>query len=193
MVGGGQEGFAPLLNLIPPWWGGQGQRRPAKLAASHLGGGFAASKGASPPFILVSNLLKELAIQKVMSTKYIFFHNDMDVPIVIDSWVDQSNKLESLKVLPHEKLILHSSVGEWHMHAMFEDEYDSKLWKEKGLSEYVIIGKFRSTPCIQGDYSWVENSNVFECVYEDKTMTLRRVSHLPVSKPLAIHCCKSKL
>jgi len=97
--------------------------------------------------------------------KYIHFHNNSDLPVMIDSWVDGSNKLHYFKIEPGEKRILHSSVGEWHMNAMFEDSEDRKKWNEKGLHRFILIGKFRSNPSIRGDYVWLEYDDPFNCEY----------------------------
>ena len=102
--------------------------------------------------------------------KYINFHNNSDLPIVIESWIDGSNILSSSKIEPHQCLVIHSSVGEWHLNSMFYDTDNRKLWKDKGLEKYLIIGKFRSSPCARGDYSWMEY-DIFECkhIIQDKT------------------------
>ena len=102
-------------------------------------------------------------------TKYIHFHNDTDLPVMVDSWVDGSNTLKCLRIDPQTKLILHSSVGEWHLNSMFPNSEDDKMWKEKNFdhSKYLIIGKFRSDPCASGNYSWMEYDDPFECVYSE--------------------------
>jgi hypothetical protein len=99
--------------------------------------------------------------------KYIHFHNDTDFPIMIDAWVDNSNKLHSRKVCPRESVVLHSSVGEWHINSMLCDEEDRKIWKDAGFEKHTIVGKFRSSPCAVGDYSWMEYDEPFDCVYCD--------------------------
>lgn len=98
-------------------------------------------------------------------TKYIYFHNNTDLPILVDSFVENSIFCLTIKVNPREKLILHSSVGEWHIHSMFESSEHRQIWRENGLDNCVIVGKFRSDPCASGNYSWLED-NRFECVYE---------------------------
>jgi hypothetical protein len=43
---------------------------------------------------------------------------------------------------------------------------DRKLWDDKGLQKYILVGKFRSDPCASGNYSWMEfEDDVFNCVY----------------------------
>ena len=100
------------------------------------------------------------------TTKYINFHNNSNLPIMIDSWVDGSNSLHCLRVGAGESLILHSSVGEWHVNSILSEE-DYKLWIEEALTWYVNIGKFRSDPCASGNYSWMEWDHIFDCVYSE--------------------------
>jgi hypothetical protein len=99
--------------------------------------------------------------------KEINFHNSTDLPVMIDSWIDGSNKLYSRKIDPAEKCIIHSSTGEWHIHCMMDEESDRQIWVEKGLDKYLLIGKFWSQPCANGNYSWIEWEERFDCVYSD--------------------------
>jgi hypothetical protein len=102
-----------------------------------------------------------------MTTKYIHFHNATEFPIMVDSWVDGSNTLECIKILSGEKLVIHSSVGEWHVNSMFPEEDDRKLWSSRGLKNYINLGKFRSDPCASGEYSWMDWDHIFDCVYSE--------------------------
>jgi hypothetical protein len=99
------------------------------------------------------------------TTKYVNFHNSSELPIMVDSWIDGSNSFRSLRVGPQEKLVIHSSVGEWHVNSMLVDEADYKPWREGALKWYVNLGKFRSDPCASGNYSWMEWEHIFDCVY----------------------------
>jgi hypothetical protein len=100
--------------------------------------------------------------------KYINLHNDTDFPFMIDSWVDGSNKLQCLEVKPREKLVIHSSVGEWHMNSMFFNSETRKIWVDKGLDYMILVGKFRSTPCASGNYVWMEYDRTpFNCEYTE--------------------------
>ena len=101
------------------------------------------------------------------SIKYIHFHNTTDLPIMLDSWVDGSNRLTCVRIGAKENRIVHSLVGEWHIQSMFENIEDCKLWKEAGLNNYILIGKFRSSPCAQGDYAWMEADEIFGCTYSE--------------------------
>ena len=100
-------------------------------------------------------------------TKEIHFHNTTELPVMIDSWIDGSNTLYSRKIDAGVKAIIHSSVGEWHIHSMMDDEEDRKKWVEKGLDRYLLIGKFWSQPCAGGNYSWMEWEDRFDCVYSE--------------------------
>jgi hypothetical protein len=100
---------------------------------------------------------------------------------MIDSWIDGSNSLQCLRVGPQEKLVIHSSVGEWHVDSMLDDENDYKVWKELELTRYVNLGKFRSNPCASGNYSWMEWENIFDCVYSDCDPILDPRSKEPIT------------
>jgi hypothetical protein len=112
------------------------------------------------------------------TTKYVNFHNNSDLPIMIDSWVE--NSLKCLRIGPQEKLVIHSSVGEWHVDSMLDDENDYKVWKELGLNRYVNLGKFRSDPCASGNYAWMEWEHIFDCVYTECDPTLDPRSTEPI-------------
>jgi hypothetical protein len=96
---------------------------------------------------------------------YIYFHNTTYLPIQVSRWIKGSNTLKTTRIGPNEKQLLHSSVGEWHMDSMFSDDADCEIWKNAGLEKHHIIGKFRSRPCIQGEYSWMEYYEPFHCIY----------------------------
>jgi hypothetical protein len=60
---------------------------------------------------------------------------------MVDGWVSTSyglSTLKSLKVQAGEKLVIHSSVGEWHLNSMFTDSEDIEMWKKKGLGDYKL-------------------------------------------------------
>jgi hypothetical protein len=105
----------------------------------------------------------------VKEIKYINFHNDTELPLMIDSWIDGSNVLYCRKIEAGQKLVVHSSVGEWHLHIMFPNNEDYNLWvqNEPEFTKYrsSIIGKFSSCPCASGDYSWMEYDELFQCEY----------------------------
>jgi hypothetical protein len=105
--------------------------------------------------------------QNPMSNKYIQFYNNTDLPIMLDSWIDGSNRLHTIKINQREKRIIHSSVGEWHIHSMFEHSSEERqIWREKGFEKYTNIGQFRSSPCASGNYSWLDY-DIFECTFSE--------------------------
>jgi hypothetical protein len=113
------------------------------------------------------NDITKYSIQSV-NEKYIYFHNDTELPLIVDSWIIGSNKLYCRKIEAGERKIIHSSVGEWHLNFMFTDD-DYQLWvkKEPEFTKYnrCLLGNFRSKPCAMGEYSWMEYDEPFHCEY----------------------------
>lgn len=109
----------------------------------------------------------------IPTIKYIHFRNNTDLPIMINTWIDGSNKLQYIKINPREKRILHSSVGEWHLNTMFESMHDRRIWEENGfnLTRCITIGKFRSNRSASGNYSWLEDDHLFECTYTNTNIS----------------------
>jgi hypothetical protein len=104
-------------------------------------------------------------------TKYIRFNNGTDLPVLIDAWISNDHgtmsTLVTTRISPFESKLLYSSVGEWHMNALFDDDNDNALWKERGLLKYYTdIGKFRSDLSVMGEYSSMEYKH-FICNYAD--------------------------
>jgi hypothetical protein len=97
--------------------------------------------------------------------KYIYFHNTTDLPLQISRWITGSNTLKNTRIGPYEKHLLHSSVGEWHIDSMFNDDADCKIWKNYGLENHNIVGKFWSRPSIMGEYCSMEYYEPFDCIY----------------------------
>lgn len=84
-------------------------------------------------------------------SKFINFHNATDRSITLETWVDNSEKMECFIVKSGEKLVIHSSVGEWHL-TRFGTPYD------------YCVGKFTSNPCASGNYAWLDYNDII-CVY----------------------------
>jgi len=99
--------------------------------------------------------------------KYIYFENKTNLPVQIESWVDGSNTMKTIRVGPGEKWMVHSSVGEWHIDSMFYEDPDREAWTKAGLEKHTIVGKFRSQPCASGNYSWMEYDEPFDCNYTE--------------------------
>jgi hypothetical protein len=111
-------------------------------------------------------------MESTREPQYIHFHNDTDLPIMVDGWkreMDWLSKIVSIKIEPRQTKIVHSIVGEWYMHSVFENEEDRLMWK--GFGKHHIIGKFRSSPCAMGDYSWMEYKEPFHCIYDKVEIT----------------------
>lgn len=109
-------------------------------------------------------------INKIMlysPTKHIYFHNKLDIPIMVDCWIENSNRLHMQRIGSKQKVLLHSSVGEWHLNSIFVDPIDTQIWKESGMNKYRNIGKFRSDPCLSGNYCWIDYPNIFHCEYSE--------------------------
>ena len=102
-------------------------------------------------------------------TKYIYFYNDTDLPIELHSLM--KNVIRGIRIPPKSHVLAYSSVGEWYLQTMFHSDEDCQEWKIRGLHKYMgtQIGKFRSDPCILGNYAWMEWDDIFECVYSYNT------------------------
>lgn len=123
---------------------------------------------------MTTNIIVEQSINEehtYNNEKYIYFHNNTPLPIMLSSWVDNSSQMLDIKIEAGEKRIIHSSVGEWHLDSMFQNRIDQDQWNEYfgkdsiGLSKYVLVGKFRSKPDYFGNYSYMENDEPFQCKY----------------------------
>jgi hypothetical protein len=100
--------------------------------------------------------------------QYITFHNNTDLPVIVEGWHSKMPGLSTLvpiRVDPRQQVIVHSTTGEWYMNSMFYNKKDKKRWK--GLEKHHIVGKFRSRPCASGDYSWLEYDEPFRCIYSE--------------------------
>jgi hypothetical protein len=117
--------------------------------------------------------------------KYIRFHNNSNLPVIVEAWVNGSNTLQSAVIEGGRKIILHSSVGEWHLTSMFDGEQikEEELWEKAGLSKCSIIGKFRSNPCAMGNYSWMDY-NIFQCKHTKVDGDYDIMTFTIVEKPL---------
>ena len=71
-----------------------------------------------------------------------------------------------LCIEPDEEIILYSNTEEWYLNTYFYDSNLIKKWNDKNLKIGEEIGKFRSSPCIKGKYSWM-NNDLFDLIYND--------------------------
>jgi len=103
-----------------------------------------------------------------MSEKYIHFHNDTDLPVMVDSWVDGAKIMQYTRIGPREKQIIHSSVGQWTLNARLYNQNDHQKWVDKGLGNFTTIGIIRSKPTIHSkQIAWMEWNEPFECIYNE--------------------------
>jgi hypothetical protein len=94
----------------------------------------------------------------------VVFWNTSDLPVMVDTWIEESIRLECVKIFPYEKCTLHSLTGEWYLNTIFHTNEDKQLWREKGLGGHTTLGKFRFLPCAQGERAWMEDP-IFQCDY----------------------------
>jgi hypothetical protein len=105
------------------------------------------------------------------------FINKSGFAIMLEYWVNTRLGFSSLEetCIESSDLIhyLNSSVGEYIINNSCLDEKFSKEWIDNGYKiSYYRIGKFRSSPSANGDYSWMDNDQ-FDCIYNklENTMT----------------------
>ena len=79
------------------------------------------------------------------------FFNNTEEPILVESWQDGTNQMQSVKIEAGQQTTVTSCVGEWHMNSGKSHKY---------------IGKFRSNPCASGNYSWMETRD-YNCCYQN--------------------------
>jgi len=102
-----------------------------------------------------------------MTIKSILFYNSTIFPVFVEGW--KRNQTYEQFVHPNEHCTVYSESGEWYIHKMFcsDNKEALEFWK-KMVPEitYSYLGKFRSEPCYQGDYSWMEY-NMFDAVHDN--------------------------
>ena len=114
-------------------------------------------------------------------TQYIQFYNSTYLPVLINAWIN--SQIHQTRIGPQEQRLLYSTVGEWYLDSMFANNEDRELWIKAGLKNHHIIGKFHSDPCIQGEYSWMEYDEPFDCIYTETTDAIKGLITL-VRKPI---------
>jgi len=124
--------------------------------------------------------------------EYITFVNDTPFPVIVETWenfgkhglsrmvnvtVNEYQELnciflpknmDSFTFIPEESLnVLYSITGEWHINSFFTNSEISDKWKKHKLPQ-TVIGKFRSSPCMSGNYSWMFIDKYFNMFYDKK-------------------------
>jgi len=112
---------------------------------------------------------------------HIILNNKTDLPFNVLTFkkiLDGMSSLESEIIGPNkEKLLNNSITGEWYLEIPSDDNFTK--WIEKGLKRgyeepndvYIHIGKFRSEPCITGEYCWITGTNIFLCEHTTDSET----------------------
>jgi len=80
-------------------------------------------------------------------TFHIVIHNEIDLPISVQTFVDYSygvEKEESTIILPGEKKIVNSDSGEYTIGSFFNSEEYNVLWINSGLKQTFGLGKIRN-------------------------------------------------
>jgi hypothetical protein len=104
-----------------------------------------------------------------MSIQIATFINETDLPIQVDGLIQVMvglNKLDSVLVLPNETCKIRSITGEWFLNTYFNEKNHKNMWIAKKMHQIYEIGKFHNSPCIMGNYSWLE-TDIFEVTYVD--------------------------
>jgi hypothetical protein len=117
-----------------------------------------------------------------LNIERILFQNNTYLPVIIETWVNDNSKLShtltNIVVEPFDYADLTSITGEWYINCNFSDDKQRSLWTQfytDKNSNYIgsyYLGKFRNTPCMYGEYSWLED-DYFECLYFEGIMELR--------------------
>jgi len=111
-----------------------------------------------------------------MSIQTALFINETDLPIEVSGLIQIMvglNKLDSIVVMPNEESTIRSITGEWFLSIPYNDSKYHVLWAKKKMNTMYNIGKFRNSPCIRGDYAWMDtdtfnvtfSENVFKFSY----------------------------
>jgi hypothetical protein len=106
-----------------------------------------------------------------MSQHSVTFINGSSLPIILETFQQiyfGVSQMKSITVKSGETAMLNSDTGEWILHTYIYDTKIANEWLTAGYEVGKTIGKFRNTPCIRGDYSWMEDDD-FQIVYDKDT------------------------
>jgi hypothetical protein len=99
----------------------------------------------------------------------LLFVNNTHMPIIVSSWIrimDGLSELKDIIIEANTESTVKSDVGEWILSSLFIKEEHKTLWEKEELLFSSRIAKFRSKPCINGDYTWVFIDN-FTLTYDN--------------------------
>ena len=100
------------------------------------------------------------------------FINNSGLPINLETWqtiLPGLDSLNSVLVKSGEQIVLPSTTGEWYLQTYLDKEFADE-WKANGYRTGDRVGKFRSKPCISGNYSWIDEDQ-FDIIYDKENHT----------------------
>jgi hypothetical protein len=103
------------------------------------------------------------------------FVNNTDYTKYLSTWVyyEQGiNKYTEIAIDPGVEAVITSATGEWDINDYFYDDNISKF-HNCGYKRCEYIGKFRTVPCVQGKFSWIEHDK-YDIIYDGK-FTLNKI------------------
>jgi hypothetical protein len=103
------------------------------------------------------------------------FTNESNMPVNVTTWMTYIEGLSQnieVVVLPGETKELSSVTGEWMVDNYFYTDH-RHIWKQSGYSIGELC-KFRSEPCIRGDYTW-SYQNDFTVTYDGTFRFMKNV------------------
>jgi len=109
-----------------------------------------------------------------MSSYSIIFINSSNIPVNVETWQSYKpgfSKLKENLINPNETVTIPSDNGEWYVDTFIYDSILCKQVVDAGYNVAMQIGKFRDSPCAQGDYSWLIDDR-FQLIFHNGTMTL---------------------
>ena len=63
--------------------------------------------------------------------------------------------------------VIYSITGEWYINSLFTNNEILDKWKKHNLPQ-TMFGKFRSSPCIRGNYCWMFTDKNFNMFFDSK-------------------------
>jgi hypothetical protein len=109
-----------------------------------------------------------------MTSKLLFKNNCKVLPVMISSWKDRSDGISEYsqtEIPPNTEIEVRSSVGEWVIGSLFRNKEAIELWESHHLDFTSSLAKFRSNPCVIGNYTWNFSDNRFHLEYKEGVVT----------------------
>ena len=106
-----------------------------------------------------------------------YFQNNTDLPIVVETWVKESDclsRLIDICILPSEKKEIKSLTGEWNIHRMFSENKNNNIWDDyittTSQTIPLYLGKFRNQKAYNNEHIWVD-TDLFSLKETDSIFT----------------------